>query len=131
MNLNKNFPYYVLRFLQRISLLLVLLATVIYWVILIIIVALGGYESAQVHPVQLHGNELNATWQRAVNMQTTNAIKFAVVSLLLTALMFLVLRVRKEDKKIIIDSLAVLVFCLLSVLFAQILVHSFVIQLAG
>jgi hypothetical protein len=117
---NKNL-YYALRIVQRFSLLLMGMATIIYWIVLInlAITNSGAYQ------VQANIAHLATIESHIISRLSFVALLWTVGTLALTLALGLFAQVRKHEKRLLFDSSIIIVFTLLSIEFSQLVVKNF------
>jgi uncharacterized protein YacL len=99
--------------------------TLLLYVVLIVIVANTSYSQA----ANLHYSNVQSlfdTNSRAFNVLSAMAIGSAIVSLAITGLSVLNKSTRQLEKRVLIDCVVVIVFCIIGILFSQIIVKGFI-----
>jgi hypothetical protein len=121
--------YLVTRLIQRLLLFLTVFDALVYWITLIsVAVSVSAVGSLQNHAMA-DSMRLNSTIERTLRILSWQTLRVAALCLLVT----LALRLfpwRQEQHRtrrgFVFDVVLLLVFCVLSVIFAQPLVRSFV-----
>jgi hypothetical protein len=122
---SQSLPYYLLRIVRLWSLLMTGMLTLLLYVVLIVIVANTSYSQA----ANLHYSNVQSlfdTNSRAFNVLSAMAIGSAIVSLAITGLSVLNKSTRQLEKRVLIDCVVVIVFCIIGILFSQIIVKGFI-----
>ena len=118
--------YYVTRIAQRLSLLGFGLATIIYWVIHIRIYSETLIRFEQVAPPAFKDQErMNELANGIVNGAANGIWKWFFMASLLTLALLMFKRVRKYEKRLIVDSAVIITFCLVSAAFIQPIIDAF------
>lgn len=114
--------YYLVRILQRFSLLFLGLSTVILW-IAVISISVTSTTGATIR------SGLNGLADTAVNRLTWSATGWAVTAAVLTIVLALFPSVRRNEKRLLVDSAVIIIFCFGAVALCQFLVHQFLNRL--
>jgi uncharacterized membrane protein len=120
--------YYVLRVLQRFALLTVIGWTIVLWIVLITTVV-------QIQSVQSQGSAftdpemVEKTIKQAIDMTSYSVLRTGITAMILSGVLLLLTRVRKFEKRLVVDSLIIIIFCIFSAMFAQMLTRQFVSRL--
>ncbi len=121
---NQSLVYYLLRVIQRFAILSLGLITVAYWAMMISITVSSVYKS--VGSNEQFTAQLNSVITQS-DANLTRDVKLVVfVAAAISLLLFLVPRVVKYDKKLIVDSFVFIIFCLLAVIWCSPLISSFI-----
>lgn len=126
---SRSLWYYIVRIAQRISLLMTLTIAIAHWAALI---AITISEEALYDQVQ--GSAINAAgadnakhfYSRAVDTLAYASVRWMVICAVITIGMLCFARVRKYEKRLIVDTAVVLLFTLVSLWFSQDVVRAFV-----
>lgn len=128
----ESVAYYILRIMQRITLLYTALCTVIFWAVLLIVVILIEYSIQSVGHEYQDGEAAQSTITTAVNALSWQVLGAAITMVVVTLAMLAFRRVRRDEKRLVVDSVVVGVFCVVSVVLAQFAVQYFIhSKLAG
>lgn len=113
--------------MQRLSLFVLIGWTFIFWIVLInITVSLGLFGSSN---IQFDNSQtVNDSIKKAIDLLSYKVLGAAIGAGVVTALFGLLQRVRRNEKRLIADSLIMIVFCLVSVIMAQMMVRSFLMS---
>jgi hypothetical protein len=122
--------YHTARVAQRFSLLALAFSTVLYWITLITIEVSGTAARETAGHEWRNIDQLDGALRTSTNHLLWNVIFTAGVALLLTAVLTRFNRVLKFEKRCLIDSMVVIIFCLLVSVFAVTLETNFVSDLA-
>lgn len=118
--------YYSLRIVQRWALLVTGLVTVIHWVVLLSITISTTMIGQQTNHGYRNPQLLNDTIRTATDRLYLQVTVAAAVATILTLAMLCMPRVRQFEKRLVIDSLVIVVFCWVSVALSQPLVQTFI-----
>jgi len=118
--------YYILRIAQRFGLLTQGLLAAIYWLLLINIVVANTFAQETVNHQWRNPTALNNTINIAYNALQRNFLLAAGVAVTLTMILAFLPRVRRYEKRLLVDSVVIIAFCVVSVLVAQRLITSFI-----
>jgi hypothetical protein len=118
--------YYGMRILQRLGLLFVGLHTLIYWVAFLVTVYLEEYSRQTVGHQFRDPVATDKTLVDVVNLLSWRVLYSAIFSALITVAMLAIPRVRRYEKRLVVDGLVIVVFCVLSVMASQFVVQLFV-----
>ena len=123
--------YYAGRITQRLALYTVVGATVVHWMILIFISGSVAFRQQLVNnkfqDIDAYNREINVM----LNSQSHVVLRWAIICILLTVALLAISRFRKYEKTMLIDSIVLVAFCLLSVVFSQLIVRNFIYRLAS
>ena len=98
--------------------------TLVFWMVLInITVSLGLFGSSNVEFD--NSQTVNDSIKKAIDILSYKVLGAAAAAGLVTGLFGLVPRVRRHEKSLLVDSLVLTVFCIVSVALSQIMVRSF------
>jgi len=118
--------YHIVRVFQRIALLYTALCTVIYWVVLLVFAILVEYS------IQTVGHEFRdrQATQTAITAATNallwQALYAGLAAVVLTLAMLAFARVRRYEKRMVIDGIVIAVFCAYTVAISQFAISYFI-----
>lgn len=118
--------YYIGRVFHRIALCFAVGSTIIHWIVLIVITGNFAFATSLENNKFKSSEALNSDITKIINAQSMMALRWVVIASAVTALILLIKRFRKYEKPLFIDSAVLLIFCLLSVVFSQLIVKSFI-----
>ncbi|MDB5183147.1 MAG: hypothetical protein JWO47_931 [Candidatus Saccharibacteria bacterium] len=121
--------YYGGRVAQRLALCMVVGATIIHWIILITITANTRFISVLQNNKFKDSQDVNNAISRVTNLQSLIVLRWFIFATLITFVLLLIRRYRKYEKAMIVDSLVITTFCMLSVIFAQAIIRVFITRL--
>ncbi|HEV7454258.1 MAG TPA: hypothetical protein VGO07_03280 [Candidatus Saccharimonadales bacterium] len=122
--------YHTVRIAQRFSLLALAFSTVLYWVTLITIEISGTAARETAGHQWRNIDQLDGALRTATNHLLWNVLLAAGIALALTAALTRFPRVLQFEKRVLIDSIVVILFCLLMSVFAVSLETNFVSNLS-
>jgi hypothetical protein len=122
--------YHTVRVAQRLSLLALVFSTVLYWVTLITIEISGTAARETAGHEWRNISQLDGALHTATNHLLWNVLLTGGIALALTAALTRFPRVLKFEKRVIIDSMVVILFCLLISVFAVTLETNFMSDLS-
>ncbi|MET0779499.1 MAG: hypothetical protein ABWY71_01555 [Candidatus Saccharimonadales bacterium] len=122
--------YHTVRVAQRFSLLALAFSTVLYWVLLITIEISGTAARETAGHEWRNIGQLDGALRTATNHLLWNVLLTGGIALALTAALTRFPRVLKFEKRVIIDSMVIILFCLLVSVFAVTLETNFVSDLS-
>ena len=111
--------YYIVRIVQRISLLAAAGSTVILWATLVTISHTIGYGALSEAVKVTSQEDFIAGVTKEIDRLTMHAAIMSVLAIVITLLMIKFLRVRKNEKRLVVDGVVVAGFCLVVSLFCQ------------
>ena len=123
--------YYLGRIVQRVALCLAVGSTIIHWIVLIVITGNVEFAHSLDNSKFKDSNALTDDLHQIINTQSMIVLRWVVIAGVVTALILLIRRFRKYEKPLFIDSAVLLVFCLLSVVFSQLIVKTFLTRVFG
>ncbi len=123
-NKNINFKstdttYYIARVVQRISLLVAAGSTVILWATLVSISHTVSYGVFSSVVEKFNQQDLFNGVTTELDRLTTCAVIMSGLAILISLLMMKFLRVRKNEKRLVVDGVVIASFCLIVSLFCQ------------
>ena len=124
--IKSRFLYYISRVFQRVALFLVIGATITHWTIIIVISANIKFISSLENSKFKNSEQTNELISRVINAQSLVVLRWLIIATVITSLLLFIKRFRKYEKTMLVDSATILIFCMLSVIFAQIIVKAFV-----
>ena len=117
--------YYASRVLQRLVLCMVVGATVVYWAMLIAITTSVTINQKLVNHQYTDTTKVNDLISRAIHSQSLVVLRWAIIAAVMTFAILLIKRYRKFEKRVVVDSVVIVGFCVVSVTFSQMLVRAF------
>ena len=124
-----SLTYYILRIAQRLSLITVIGATIAHWTILISFYVTNRYVGELENLKFTDSEQLNSDIERALHLQSLAVLRWVLLGATVTFLLLLVKRYRKYEKPMIIDSLTIIAFCLISVALSQMIARAFLARI--
>ena len=122
--------YYSARIVQRISLYLSVANTIIFWIGFMLIINETSISGSLAAGRKYKDSQATTeTFHKIINMLSWNAGAAAAVAIIFSLLCLLIPRFRKHDKALIVDNLTLIIFCVISVILAQMLARSFYYRL--
>ena len=132
MNANRQaILYHAVRAAQRLSVLAVGFSTVLYWAMLINVAVTGTAARETVGHQWRHTIQFDSAVHAATDRLLWNVLLSGGIALLLTAALTRIPRVLKFEKRLLIDSVVIIAFCLFVSVFAVAIETAFVRSLAG
>jgi hypothetical protein len=129
-NIKYSNLYYIARIAQRWSLLSFIGLTIIYWVTQISFTVNIRFLSASGTSLEATNSQLlNNDINRVNDLLSSGVLKWAVVSVLITLGLLVFKNVRQCEKRLVLDSVVTIVFCILSVSMSQTIIRSFLTNL--
>jgi hypothetical protein len=123
--------YHGVRVAQRVSLLAVGFSTVLYWVMLLNVAVTGTAARETVAHQWRHTMQFDSAVNAATDRLLWNVLLSGGIALLLTAGLARIPRVLEHEKRMLIDSVVIIAFCLFVSIFAVSMETAFVRALAG
>lgn len=121
----KSLLFYSSRIVQRIALFTAIGATLVHWMTLIAITVSLSF-TGELESNNFRNSELvNDKIERVINLQSLIVLRWIVISVVITCLLTLISQYRKQEKPMLLDSLTIVLFCLVSVIFSQLIIRSF------
>lgn len=118
-NTSQNTAYYIARIIQRISLLVAAASTFILWATLISISHTISFVGLGDGINNISQDELNNGITREIDKLTMNSVVLSIAAIVITILMLKFLRVRNNEKRLVVDGFVIAGFCLVVSMFAQ------------
>lgn len=126
-NKSTGFIYYIARIVQRWSLLSLVGLTLIYWAVQITeAVNIRFLSAAGTKLGDTEAKQLNHDLDRINTLLGQGLIRWAVFATIVTFGFLGFINVRKQEKRLVADSLVVIVFCILSATMSQVVIRSFI-----
>lgn len=125
--LTSSTVYYSLRIVQRFILLSLGLITILYWIELISVSVSSSYAADT--SSKMLSSDLNDLISRSLSAISAVAMLVALVATGATAVLYLVPRVKRFEKRLIVDSVVFIAFCLLAVRLAESIVGFFLVKI--
>jgi hypothetical protein len=110
---SQSATYYASRLVQRITLLLAAMSTVILWATLVTVTNTFSIFGA-IQDEKLNTLELNRGITYEIDKLTSYAVFFSVLAILVTLLLLTLPRVKKYEKRLVADGLVIAGFCLIA-----------------
>lgn len=123
--------YGTARIAQRLSLFTLGLMTVLTWVMIVVVWITGVAGRETVGHQWRNASDFSATLTDATNKLSVAVGVLSLIALLMTGAFALFARVRRYEKRLLLDSIVFILFCLLSIVFSVILLTAFVGDLAA
>ena len=73
--------------------------------------------------------QTNEQISKVINTQSLVVFRWFVIASVITLLLLLIKRYRSHEKTLLIDSATILIFCMLSVVYSQIILRAFISNL--
>ena len=127
--IKNRFLYYIGRVFQRVALFLVIGATITHWTIIIVISANIKFISSLENSKFKNSEQTNELISRVIDTQSVVVLRWLIIATVITLLLLFIKRFRKYEKAMLVDSATIIILCMLSVIFAQIIVKAFVSKL--
>lgn len=126
----RSVSYYMMRAAQRWALLSLAGVTLTYWIVQITLtVNLRILNATSTRVPSEQSQQLYSDINKANSLLSKAALSWAVACAIVTLCLVAYSRVRKHDKRLVVDSLVVVGFCLVSIVFSQVIIRTFVTAL--
>lgn len=123
--------YWLTRILQRVSLFNLGIATIVYWVVNVAIALDLSFAGAQKNaPVFNDPQDTQKTVELIQSTMNTIIIQALVIASVATIIFLAFKRVRTNEKRLLVDSVVFISFCLVSVVLATFIIRSVAMRIA-
>jgi hypothetical protein len=127
--INNKFLYYISRAAQRAALFMIIGATIIHWIIVISITVNTQFISSIDNIEYKNTQQTNELISRVIDTQSLVVLRWFIISAVITSLLLFIKRFRKYEKTLLVDSTTILILCMFSVVFSQMIVRAFISSL--
>jgi hypothetical protein len=127
--INNKFLYYISRAAQRAALFMIIGATIIHWIIVISITVNTQFISSIDNIEYKNTQQTNELISRVIDTQSLVVLRWFIIATVITFLLLFIKRFRKYEKTLLVDSTTILILCMFSVVFSQMIVRAFISSL--